>query len=314
VHRNGQRVTDAALVPVILNTYGAVGEKASEFLFVVVGNEAKRIINEISLLAVLQSAEMILQSHAPSNLPNLLSIARSAQLASPPAVEQSDQSKGEDEGKDEGGFLRPDLRGEIQDKKVKCLGCSTESKNVFRIATLWNWNRHVQLVHSEASQQAAEPAAQQDTQPAIEPGVQPVAKRAPKRATQRATAKRVAKRATPPAAPQVVSILESAVRVPAVRVPDTVVCVPCIKDARAPSGFGNESERVSEIRPSEITDPRGSQAGACIIHHFSTPQPELFISAADFSKDKSAPKAQIANFSQKNAKYLMNSTDKSVLN
>ena len=243
VHKNGQRVTDAALVPVILNTYGAVGEKASEFLFAVVGNEAKRIINEISLLAVLQSAEMILQSHAPSNLPNLLSIARSAQLASPPAVEQSDQSKGEDEGKDEGGFLRPDLRGEIQDKKVKCLGCSTESKNVFRIATLWNWNRHVQLVHSEASQQAAEPAAQQDTQPAIEPGVQPVAKRAPKRATQRATAKRVAKRATPPAAPQVASIPESAVRVPAVRVPDTVVCVPCIKDARAPSGFGRERVR-----------------------------------------------------------------------
>ena len=169
-------------------------------------------------------------------------------------------------------------------------------------------------MHSEASQQAAEPAAQQDTQPAIEPGVQPVAKRAPKRATQRATAKRVAKRATPPAAPQVVSILESAVRVPAVRVPETVVCIPCIKDARAPSGFGRESERVSEIRPSEITDPRGSQAGACIFHHFSRSQPELFLSAADFSKDKSAPKAQVANFSQKNAAYLMNSTERSVLN
>ena len=169
---------------------------------------------------------MILQSHAPSNLPNLLSIARSAQLASPPAVEQSDQSKGEDEGKDEGGFLRPDLRGEIQDKKVKCLGCSTESKKVFRIATLWNWNRHVQLVHTTASQEAAPPDAQQDAQPAIQPRAHPAAKRVPKRATQRAAAQP-----------------ESAVRVL-----DPVVCTPCNAGVRARSGgarahsdFGGQS-------------------------------------------------------------------------
>ena len=73
MRRNGQRVTDAALVPIILNTFGAVGEKATEFLYAVAGSEAKRIIDELSLLAVLLSAEMILQSHAPSNLSNLLS-------------------------------------------------------------------------------------------------------------------------------------------------------------------------------------------------------------------------------------------------
>ena len=120
MHRNGQRVTDAAVVPVNLNTFGAVGEKASEFLFAIAGNEAKRIINEISLLAVLQSAEMILQSHAPSNLPNLLSLARAAQPALPPAVEQSEQLQKEGAEKDGGGFLRADLRGEILGKKVEC--------------------------------------------------------------------------------------------------------------------------------------------------------------------------------------------------
>ena len=31
MQKNGQRVTDAVLVPIILNTYGAVGDKAAEF-------------------------------------------------------------------------------------------------------------------------------------------------------------------------------------------------------------------------------------------------------------------------------------------
>ena len=53
MHRDGQRATDAALIPVILNTYGAVGEKAIEFLNSVTGKEAKRIIEEINMLAVL---------------------------------------------------------------------------------------------------------------------------------------------------------------------------------------------------------------------------------------------------------------------
>ena len=37
MHRDGQRVTDATLIPVILNTYGAVGEKTIEFLYAVAG-------------------------------------------------------------------------------------------------------------------------------------------------------------------------------------------------------------------------------------------------------------------------------------
>ena len=40
IHRDGQRVTEAALIPVILNTYGAIGEKAVEFLHAVAGKEA----------------------------------------------------------------------------------------------------------------------------------------------------------------------------------------------------------------------------------------------------------------------------------
>ena len=78
MQKDGQRVTDATLVPIILNTFGAVGEKAVEFLYAVAGSEAKRIIDEISLLAVMLSAEMILASHAPSNLANLLPLAQAA--------------------------------------------------------------------------------------------------------------------------------------------------------------------------------------------------------------------------------------------
>ena len=64
--------------------------------------------------------------------------------------------------------------------------------------------------------------------------------------------------------------------------------------------------------PSEITDPQGSQAGDILLNHFSKLQPERVLSTADSSKDKDVPKAQIANFSKKDADCLMNSTDKSV--
>ena len=53
MHRDGQRVTDATLIPVILNTYGAVGENAIEFLYAVARKEAKRVIDENKMLAVL---------------------------------------------------------------------------------------------------------------------------------------------------------------------------------------------------------------------------------------------------------------------
>ena len=118
------------------------------------GAEAKRISNEISLLSVFQSAEMILQSHAPSNLSNLIAPAQAAQQsASQPAAElsadQAAQPALKEGEKDEGGFLRPDLRGDIQGAKVQCLGCSTEGKKVFRTAALWNWNLHCQRVHTK---------------------------------------------------------------------------------------------------------------------------------------------------------------------
>ena len=116
MQKDGQRVTNACLVPIILNTFGAVGEKAIEFCYAVAGAEAKRISNEISLLSVFQSAEMILESHAPSNLSNLISRAQAAQQsASQPAEElPADQAaQPAQEEKDERGFLRPDLRGEI---------------------------------------------------------------------------------------------------------------------------------------------------------------------------------------------------------
>ena len=156
MQKDGQRVTDATLVPIILNTFGAVGEKATEFLFAIAGSEAKRIIDEISFLAVFLSAEMILSSHSPSNLANLLPLAQAAERKEEVAgVEQPlDVCKEIDEEteKDECRFLRPDLRGEVQGNQVECLGCSSENKRVFRCGILWNWNRHVKAMHTKAAQ------------------------------------------------------------------------------------------------------------------------------------------------------------------
>ncbi len=151
--KDGQRVTDAVLVPIILNTYGAVGDKAVEFLYAVAGAKAKQILDEISLLAVLLSADMILQSHAPSNLTSLISLPNPAEQSEDPveqpaargrkgnahsptlhgAVEPVEQpvprgrveKEKEKTVKNDTGFLRPDLRGEIRGKQVECLGCST---------------------------------------------------------------------------------------------------------------------------------------------------------------------------------------------
>ena len=57
--------------------------------------------------------------------------------------------------KDEAGFLRPELRGEVRGNQVECLGCSTEGEKIFRCGILWNWNRHVQLKHKNVAQPAA---------------------------------------------------------------------------------------------------------------------------------------------------------------
>ena len=177
-HRDGRRVTDAVLVPIILNTYGAVGDKATEFFNALAGAKAKRIIEEISMLSVLLSAEMILQSHAPSNLSNLLQLPQPAepgpaQVAQPPEsqveqIVQHSENDAKSVEKDENGFLRPDLRGEVQGNKVECLGCSNDKKKVPLNADCWSWNRHVRRKHLQ------QPASQQDAEP-VEPAPHPAA-------------------------------------------------------------------------------------------------------------------------------------------
>ena len=113
-HKNGQRVTAAVLVPIILNTYGGIGEKAIEFFYAIAGNDAKRIMDEISLLAVLLSAEMILASHAPSNLENLVAYREKK----PPVVPEEPE------------ILRPDLRGEIQGNRSNALDAAKRTRSV----------------------------------------------------------------------------------------------------------------------------------------------------------------------------------------
>ena len=99
------------------------------------------------MLAVLLSADMILMSHAPSNLPNLLPAkpAASPQPVEKPAAEREG-------GKDENGFLRSDLRGEIRDNKVECLGCNTNHDHnhsfLFFLIPLFDRNGQRIGVHS----------------------------------------------------------------------------------------------------------------------------------------------------------------------
>ena len=192
LHKDGRRVTDAALVPIILNTFGAVGDKAAEFFYSLAGAKAKGICDEISLLSVFQSAEMILQSHAPSNLSNLLSISKRSEKVfdahadlNVRAGEQSFQPTAQLAEKDvensaESGFLRPDLRGEVKGNQVQCLGCSTQTKKVFRAALAWNWNRHVKLKH--CPQSVLQSLPRQDDQPAAgipqQPDVRPAQQQA----------------------------------------------------------------------------------------------------------------------------------------
>ena len=75
------------------------------------GAKAKGIVDEISMLAVLLSADMILQSHAPSNLANLTSLPSPAKQAAEPVEQPAVRGQEEEVEKDEAGFLRPELRG-----------------------------------------------------------------------------------------------------------------------------------------------------------------------------------------------------------
>ena len=252
--RDGQRVTEAVLIPVILNTYGAIGEKAVEFLYAVAGKEAKRIIDEISMLAVLLSADMILMSHAPSNLPNLLPAKPAApQPVEKPAAERED-------GKDENGFLRSDLRGEIKDKKVECLGCSTGDKKFFHTAASWYWNRHVQRVHMQPQTGEADvsPVAQLDTQPDVQPSASPLAEQRAQRKTgsdETGAGKRTAQQPAvpevqPPAAQDVSNIL----RVVEAKKPKKA----CGSGQKQQSSLGSRKERTV---PSTKSDSHKSKAG-----------------------------------------------------
>ena len=90
---------------------------------------------------------MILQSHAPSNLSNLL--LQNSQHHMQPAEQQLEVERPVSE---ENGFLRPDLRGEVKGDKVQCTACACVMENAFFTASLWHWNRHVQRKHTKPVQ------------------------------------------------------------------------------------------------------------------------------------------------------------------
>ena len=198
---------------------------------------------------------MILMSHAPSNLPNILPAkpAASPQPVEKPAAEREG-------GKDENGFLRSDLRGEIKDKKVECLGCSTGDKKFFHTAASWYWNRHVQRVHMQPQTGEADvsPVAQLDTQPDVQPSASPLAEQRAQRKTgsdETGAGKRTAQQPAvpevqPPAAQDVSNIL----RVVEAKKPKKA----CGSGQKQQSSLGSRKERTV---PSTKSDSFKSQAG-----------------------------------------------------
>ena len=168
-------------------------KEQSNFFCAIAGNDAKRIMDEISLLAVLLSAEMILASHAPSNLENLVAYREKK----PPVVPEEPE------------ILRPDLRGEIQGNKVECLGCSKENKKRFFVSQFWN--KHCRGAHmNQASQPDSEPpAVPLEEQPAGASSKKLVP--AKKKVAKAGAAKKTAQPATQQAAQPAVQCIDSSV-------------------------------------------------------------------------------------------------------
>ena len=67
-HQDGRRLTNAIVVPIVVNTFGAVGEKAQEF-FKSVGSRASELVDLVSMMGVYGSAEKVLLIHSPSKMP-----------------------------------------------------------------------------------------------------------------------------------------------------------------------------------------------------------------------------------------------------
>ena len=66
-HQDGRRLTNAIVVPIVVNTFGAVGEKAQEF-FKSVGSRANEFVDLVSMMGVYGSAEKVLLIHSPGKM------------------------------------------------------------------------------------------------------------------------------------------------------------------------------------------------------------------------------------------------------
>ena len=67
-HQDGRRLTNATIVPIVVNTFGAVGEKAREF-FKSLGKTARELVELVSVMGVYGSADKILFVHSPAKIP-----------------------------------------------------------------------------------------------------------------------------------------------------------------------------------------------------------------------------------------------------
>ena len=66
-HQDGRRLTNAIVVPIVVNTFGAVGEKAQEFFKSIV-SRANELVDLVSMMGVYGSAEKVLPIHSPGKM------------------------------------------------------------------------------------------------------------------------------------------------------------------------------------------------------------------------------------------------------
>ena len=66
-HQDGRRLTNATIVPIVVNTFGAIAEKAHEF-FKSLGKSARELVELVSAMGVYGSAEKVLSIHSPAKI------------------------------------------------------------------------------------------------------------------------------------------------------------------------------------------------------------------------------------------------------
>ena len=122
-------MTNAIIVPIVVNTFGAVGEKAQEF-FKSVGSRASELVDLVSMMGVYGSAEKVLLTHSPSKMLAASAAAQAGGAYAAPRAEVGGagevrppraRAKAKAAPKHRAGkFAAPNLQNTVAAKKKAC--------------------------------------------------------------------------------------------------------------------------------------------------------------------------------------------------